>query len=199
MKLKVEAHAINAYAYCPRRCYYEYVERVFYHNIYTVHGKLLHDHVDDFGKEKRGERKTYRSLYLHSETLGLVVRCDLVEEKGDKIYPVEYKRGRYAHWENNHLQLCAQALALEEALNRKIEYGYLFFYGSFRRKRVTFDESLRKKTVETIDAIRGLYERECPPDGIEDWSRCKKCSMVDYCLPLERKSLRGKVAWEHFI
>ncbi len=150
-------------------------------------------------RRKEESEKIYRSLYLHSETLGLVVRCDLVEEKGDKIYPVEYKRGRYAHWENNHLQLCAQALALEEALNRKIEYGYLFFYGSFRRKKVTFDESLRKKTVETIDAIRGLYERECPPDGIEDWSRCKKCSMVDYCLPLERKSLRGKVAWEHFI
>lgn len=199
MKPTVEAHALNAYAYCPRRCYYEYVERVFYHNLYTIHGKLLHEHVDQVGREKRGERELYRSLYLHSESLDLAVRCDLVEEEGGVVYPVEYKRGRLADWENNHLQLCAQGLALEEVLGKRVAFGYLFFYGSFRRQKVIFDEALRTRTVETIGEIRSLYDRGNPPEGIDDWSRCKKCSMVEYCLPQERKSLRGKVSWEHFI
>ena len=57
MDVLVEAHAINAYAYCPRRCYYEYVEGVFYHNAYTIHGKLLHERVDRFGRELRGNGK----------------------------------------------------------------------------------------------------------------------------------------------
>lgn len=122
----VEAHAINTYAYCPRRCYYEYVERVFYHNVYTLHGKLLHEHVDQFGQEHRGERQVIRSLLFKSQSLGLVAKCDIVEEKNGQIYPVEYKRGKLADWENNHLQLCAQALLLEEHLGHPISYGLLF-------------------------------------------------------------------------
>lgn len=195
----VEGHAINTYVFCPRRCYYEYVEKVFYHNVYTVHGKLLHDHVDRFGQEKRGERQLYRSLFLNSEQLGLTVRCDIVEEEDGKLYPVEYKRGRLADWENNQLQLCAQGLVLEEVLGKPVPFGYLFFYGSFRRQKIEFDQVLRQKTLEVIDEIRHLYEREDPPAGIDEWNKCKKCSMVDYCLPLERNKLKGKVSWERFI
>ncbi|WP_244527506.1 CRISPR-associated protein Cas4 [Lihuaxuella thermophila] len=195
----VEGHAINTYVFCPRRCYYEYVEKVFYHNVYTIHGKLLHEHVDQSGREKRGERHLYRSLYLSSERLGLTLRCDLVEEDQGNLYPVEYKRSRQADWENNQLQLCAQGLVLEEYLRRPVPFGYLFFYGSFQRKRVEFSETLRKRTTEVIEEIRQLYEREAPPAGIDDWNKCKKCSMVDYCLPLERRKLKGKVLWERFI
>lgn len=195
----VEGHAINTYAYCPRRCYYEYVERVFYHNVYTIHGQLLHEHVDHVGQEKRGERQVYRSLFLHSEKWGLSIRCDLVEEENNQIYPVEYKRGQLAEWENNQLQLCAQALVLEEYIGQKIPFGYLFFYGSFRRQKVEFTPELREKTAQTIEAIRALYRSDSPPEGIDQWKRCRNCSMVEYCLPFERSKLKGKVKWEHFI
>lgn len=195
----VEAHAINTYAYCPRRCYYEYVERVFYHNVYTVHGKLLHEHVDQFGQEHRGERQVIRSLFFKSQRLGLVAKCDIVEERNGQIYPVEYKRGKIADWENNHLQLCAQALLLEEHLGHPISYGLLFFYSSNRRMKVNLDSALRQKTLEVIESIRSLYQQSVPPDGIDEWPRCKHCSMVDYCMPQDRSKLRGKVQWEHFI
>lgn len=195
----VEAHAINTYAYCPRRCYYEYVERVFYHNVYTVHGKLLHEHVDRYGQEHRGERQVIRSLFFRSEALGLVAKCDIVEEENGRIYPVEYKRGKIADWENNHLQLCAQALLLEESMGHQISTGYLFFYGSNRRLKVDFNSDLRQKTLKVVESIRDLYQEPTPPDGIDEWSRCKHCSMVDYCLPQDRKKLRGKVQWERFI
>lgn len=195
----VEAHAINTYAYCPRRCYYEYVERVFYHNLYTVHGKLLHQHADRPGQEYRGERQLIRSLFFRSEALGLVARCDIVEEENGEIYPVEYKRGKMADWENNDMQLCAQALLLEEYMGFSVSTGYLFFYGSQRRLQVDLDADLRKKTLNVIESIRELYQKSTPPDGIDEWSRCKHCSMVDYCLPQDRKKLRGKIQWERFI
>lgn len=199
MDVLVEAHAINAYAYCPRRCYYEYVEGVFYHNVYTIHGKLLHEHVDHFGREQRGERQLHRSLHLRSERLGLSVRCDVIEEADGMIYPVEYKRGSQAGWENNHLQLCAQGMALEERIGKAVPFGYLFYYGSFRREKVALDEELREQTLQTIEAIRHLYGQDRPPAGIDDGRRCQKCSMVDYCLPQERGRLKGRVAWERFI
>lgn len=199
MEILVEAHAINTYVYCPRRCYYEYVERVFYHNVYTIHGKLLHEHVDHAGREHRGERQLYRSLYLCSEKLGLSVRCDVIEEVDGAIYPVEYKRGRQAGWENNHLQLCAQGLALEEWSGRKVSFGFLFYYGSFKREKVVFDQDLKKRTRQIIKQVRTMYLQNDPPEGIDDWDRCKKCSMVDYCLPQDRAKLKGKVKWEHFI
>ncbi|MBA4601742.1 CRISPR-associated protein Cas4 [Thermoactinomyces mirandus] len=199
MEMMVEAHAINAYIYCPRRCYYEYVERVFYHNVYTIHGKLLHDHVDHAGMEHRGERQLFRSLYLRSESLGLSVRCDVIEEADGSVYPVEYKRGQQAGWENNHLQLCAQGLALEERIGREVAFGYLFYYGSFRREKVMFDKSLRERTKQAVKEIQSLYFQDLPPEGIDDWAKCQKCSMADYCLPQERAGLKGKVPWEHFI
>ncbi|WP_091837109.1 CRISPR-associated protein Cas4 [Marininema halotolerans] len=198
-QVMVEAHAINTYAYCPRRCYYEYVEKVFYHNVYTIHGKLLHDHVDQPGYEQRGERELTRSLIFRSSRLGLVVKCDIVEEAGGEIYPVEYKRGSMSDWENNYLQLCAQAMAMEDKLGTTISYGFIFFYASQRRIRVDINEKLRESTNEVIRTIRNLFQQSTPPEGIDDWSRCKNCSLVHYCLPQERKKLKGKIPWERFI
>jgi CRISPR-associated exonuclease Cas4 len=199
MKPIVEGHAINTYSFCPRRCYYEYIEHVFYHNEYTIAGKLLHGHVDQIGLEKRGERELSRSLYLSSEKLGLSVRCDVVEEAQGKIYPVEYKRGKLADWENNFLQLCAQGIILEENLGLSISFGYLFFYGSHHRQKVMFTDPLREKTLDVIEKIRQLHAERKAPKGIDDWKKCKKCSLVDYCLPKERMQLKGKIPWEHFI
>jgi CRISPR-associated exonuclease Cas4 len=199
MEIFVEGHAINTYVFCPRRCFYEYVEKVFYHNVYTVHGQLLHQHVDTMGREKRADRELYRSLFLYSQQHGFVVRCDVVEEANGEIYPVEYKRGKQGDWENNQLQLCAQGMALEEAYQLPVEYGYLFFYGSQLREKIVLDSHLREKTIATIEQIRGLYHLKQPPAGIDDWKKCRKCSLVEYCLPMERNTLKGKVAWERFI
>ncbi|MBS7531171.1 CRISPR-associated protein Cas4 [Hazenella sp. IB182353] len=195
----MEGHAINTFVYCPRRCYYEYVERVFYHNMYTIHGKILHHRVDHMGKEHREEREIYRSLFVCSEQYRLTVRCDIVESSEGHIYPVEYKRGKMSNWENNKMQLCAQALALEDTLQCSIPYGYLFFYGSYQRKKIDFDLSLRNETIGVIKEIQDLYRRTEPPEGINDWTKCKKCSLVDYCLPMDRMKLKGKIEWGRFI
>jgi len=88
---------------------------------------------------------------------------------------------------------------LEERIGRAVPFGYLFYYGSFRREKVMLDEELRERTRQAIEAIRSLYELERPPAGIDEGHRCQKCSMVDYCLPQERGRLKGRVAWERFI
>lgn len=197
--MDVQASAINAYVFCPRRCYYEYIEQVFYHNVYTLHGKLLHEHVDHAGSEQRDDRLLYRSLYLYSERYRLSVRCDVVEERDGMMYPVEYKRGMRSTWENNYMQLCAQALALEEYTGKAIEKGYIYFYGSRTREEVEMTMSLRQKTEEVIEAIRSLASETSPPAGINDVKRCPKCSLVDYCMPELTNILKGKIVWERYI
>lgn len=197
--MEVQASAIAAYVFCPRRCYYEYVEQVFYHNVYTLHGSLLHQHVDKEGVETRDERILTRSLYLFSEKYGLSVRCDLVEEKDGEIYPVEYKRGKDGDWKNNLLQLCAQAIALEEYLQRPVTKGYLYFYGSHKRREIEFDEQLRQETISVIREISHLANKTIPPEGINDSRRCPHCSLYDYCLPFEREKLKGEIRWERYI
>lgn len=197
--MDVQASAIAAYAFCPRRCYYEYIENVFYHNIYTKHGSLLHQHADKVGSEKRDERELVRSLYLYSERYGLIVRCDIVEERDGEVYPVEYKRGKEGDWDNNLLQLCAQGLALEEHIQTPVNKGYLYFYGSSKRKEVMLTNELRTKTIEVIQHIRDLSEQKIPPQGIQDPHRCPACSLYQYCLPFETEELRGVIQWERYI
>ncbi|MBA4537823.1 CRISPR-associated protein Cas4 [Bacillus aquiflavi] len=197
--MEVQASAITAYAFCPRRCYYEYVDHVFFDNVYTKHGSLLHQHVDKEGIESRDNRLLTRSLYLFSEKYQLSVRCDVVEERDGKVYPVEYKRGKDGDWKNNLLQLCAQAIALEEYTKNTIKKGYLYFYGSNKRREVEFNEQLRQETITVIKKIRDLDKQEKPPKGINDPRRCSFCSLFDYCMPFETEKLKGEIDWERYI
>ncbi|MDQ2805948.1 MAG: Dna2/Cas4 domain-containing protein, partial [Chloroflexota bacterium] len=125
---------LNAYAYCPRRFYYEFTQAEMLVNEHVLGGTQLHERVDTRGQSVRGDALQVRRLYLCAPQLGVVGYCDLVEVSGvaateegtapdwaalaraGQLYPVEYKKGKLGQWVSDHVQLCAQALALEEVL-----------------------------------------------------------------------------------
>jgi hypothetical protein len=106
--------ALNQYSYCPLRCYWMFVEHEYADNEHTIEGSLGHTRVHTEGQTSRGELFQLRSAYLYSRRYGICGRADLIEEHDGTVYPVEYKKGRLGNWTNDALQLCAQALCLEE-------------------------------------------------------------------------------------
>src|SRR5215472_84634 len=148
---------LNAYAYCPRRFYYEFALGEMLVNEHVLGGQQLHERVDLPGSSTRDEKLQVHHLYLCAPKLGLVGYCDLVEMEAStsdvaalasagKLYPVEYKKGKMGKWISDHVQLCAQALALEEVLGiaaGSIKRGYVYYFASARRDEVLIDETLR--------------------------------------------------------
>jgi CRISPR-associated exonuclease Cas4 len=112
--------------------------------------------------------------------------ADLVEEQNGEIYPVEYKKGRRGDWKNDQLQLCAQALCLEEMLNltQPIKKGYIYYAATGRRKEVALTDELRTYTLKTIEATRKLLETQKRPD-VAYGPRCRGCSLYPICLSRE--------------
>lgn len=183
--------ALNQYDYCPRRCYYIFVENVFVDNEHTVEGTLQHNRANSGETSTRDDALQLRSVYLYSHTLGVSGKADVIEEKGGEIYPVEHKKGRKGKWTNDALQLCAQALCLEEMLGRTVDRGYIYYAATGRRQDIEFSPELRQQTLDTIAAVRRLIESgERPPNLYTP--RCKGCSLYDVCLPKETARLRGE-------
>ncbi len=190
---------LNAYAYCPRRFYYEFVLGEMVVNEHVLEGQQLHERVDLPGRTTRGESVQLRRLYLCAPRLGVVGYCDLVEVEGDpsnlvvlareqKLFPVEYKKGKLGKWLSDHVQLCAQALALEEVLGLDagtIQHGYVFYIGSARRDEVLIDEGLRTQTLALLTAAHTLALQTTPPAPISNWRKCRDCSLEPICLPRE--------------
>ncbi len=124
-----------------------------------------------------------RALPIWCHRLGLQGKADLVEFWVDgTVYPVEYKYGGRRAKVHDDLQLCAQALCLEEMLNQPVSNGALFYYSSRRRREVTFDDRLRAHTERVIREIRGMLAQDGLPPPADD-ARCPKCSLVDICMP----------------
>ncbi|RMF87587.1 MAG: CRISPR-associated protein Cas4 [Nitrospinota bacterium] len=188
--------ALNQYTYCPLRCWYMHVACEFVDNIHTVEGSLLHERVDTGEGTRRGELWQIRSVYLYSKTYGLVGKADLIEERSGELYPVEFKKGRRGDWGNDKIQLCAQALALEEMLKREIPRGFLYYAATGRRQEVRFTEDLRQETLITIDRVRELLRSGARPSVSYVAKKCKGCSLYRICLPREtaliKKQLTGR-------
>jgi len=179
----INVSALNHYAYCPRRCALIHVEQTFDENIYTMRGRDLHERTDtpeESGKE--GETRVERALPLWSKKLGLVGKADVVEFCEDVPYPVEYKSGRRSHWENDDLQLCAQAMCLEEMTGWSVPRGAIYHHGSRRRREVIFDESLRSHVEKAVVAIREMLSARVLPSPVND-KRCERCSLKESCMP----------------
>jgi CRISPR-associated exonuclease Cas4 len=182
--------ALNQYDYCPRRCYYLFVENTFLENEHTVEGSLQHARANSGDSSARADALQFRSVYLYSRQLGISGRADVIEEKAGEIYPVEHKKGRRGEWQNDALQLCAQALCLEEMSGKTVPRGYIYYAATGRRQEVEFDLELRQQTMSAIAAVRRLIETgERPPNPYTP--RCKGCSLYDICLPKETARLRG--------
>ena len=181
--------ALQHYLYCPRQCALIHLEQVWTENAYTAEGRLLHERADSGKAETRGHIKTVTGLLLCSRKLGLTGKADVVEfhrqsEAGSWLpYPVDYKRGRPKKHDADRVQLCAQALCLEEMLGLLIPEGALFYGKTRRRQVVTFDEDLRQKTRQTaLAAHEILRQGVTPPPPLSD-ERCAGCSLLEDCLP----------------
>jgi CRISPR-associated exonuclease Cas4 len=174
--------ALEHYSYCPRQCALIHVEQTFEENIYTVQGHMLHERVDESAEEIRQDMRIERGLPLWSKQLGLVGRADVVEFRGDSPYPIEYKRGPRRQWGHDDLQLCAQALCLEEMTGHAVLRGAIYYHGARRRKEVVCDAALRQRVVETVVAIRQMLATGTLPPAVND-ARCKHCSLKESCLP----------------
>jgi CRISPR-associated exonuclease Cas4 len=187
---------LNALEYCPRRFYYEFVEGDMLINEFVLEGTLLHQRADEPGLHREEGTTQINRLYLHSETLRIAGFADVVEERDGLFIPVEYKHGKEGKWLNDHIQLCAQALCLEERLPDlpAIPYGYIFYFGSRKRIQVDLTPELRQKTLATIERALQVATNEQPPAPLEGKTalRCRDCSLRALCLPDEVKLLKRK-------
>jgi CRISPR-associated exonuclease Cas4 len=158
---------------------------------------LAHQRVDQAGTRTtaEGEMQTTR-LYLYSEALRLSGFADVVEERAGVLVPVEYKHGQQGQWLNDQVQLCAQALCLEERQPGKppIPYGYIFYVGSRRRVKVMFTRQLRARTREAIEEALKVATLETPPPPLDGKlaERCPNCSLLPLCLPEEVRMLQSR-------
>jgi CRISPR-associated exonuclease Cas4 len=186
--------ALNQFDYCPRRCYLVYCERQFFDNEHTVEGTILHTRADEPGTTRRGDTTQFRSVWLYSEKLHLCGKADVVEEKDGRLYPVEIKKGRRGDWKNDQLQLCAQALCLEEMLGcEPIDTGYIYYAATARRQAIKLDAQIRQHTIAAIEAVRVLLATQQRPEAIYG-PRCKGCSLYPVCLPKETGKLKTAIS-----
>jgi CRISPR-associated exonuclease Cas4 len=174
--------ALNQYAYCPHRCWRMFCAGEFTDNQYTIEGTSLHDRVHSFGEGNRGEVWQVRAIWLKSEKYKLIGKSDLIECQSGQLYPVEYKRGFRGEWDNDELQVCAQALCLEEMTGQTITTGYVYYARSHQRQRVDISGDLRQSAIATIQAVLTLLQTGEMPKPVYD-KRCKGCSLYSQCLP----------------
>lgn len=184
----IQLSSIQHYVFCPRQCALIHVEDVWNDNVYTVRGNILHEKVDTDTYETRGTLKTVRGLKIHSFQYGLAGRCDVVEFYKSKngspaeVLPVEFKSGQPKKNISDEVQLCAQALCLEEMLNTSVKRG-VFFYGKIRRRvQVEIGTQLRKQTEDIIATVHELVKRKHVPQARYE-KKCATCSLLDICQP----------------
>jgi CRISPR-associated exonuclease Cas4 len=175
--------ALQHYLYCPRQCALIHLEQVWIENRYTAEGRVLHERADSGEKVRQGKIRTVRTLPIRSQKLGLTGQSDIVEFHEDgTVFPVEYKRGKPKANRCDEVQLCAQALCLEEMLSLSIPSGALFYGQQRRRKAVAFDVGLRGLTETTIARVHELLEGGVTPKA-EYSKKCDQCSLIAACLP----------------
>lgn len=180
--------ALQHYAYCPRQFALIHLEQVWSDNHFTAQGNVLHERVDSQEAETRGSKRSERSVEVRSERLGLYGKLDLLEIFSDssstkRYVPVEYKRGKRKVMDWDRIQLCAQALCLEEMREVTITEGALWYWQERLREVVVLDARLRAETVACIESARGVLQSQTTPPPTSDVKRCKACSLVDWCAP----------------
>ncbi len=183
MENDIPISALNHYTYCPRRCALIHIEQTYNENIYTMRGNDLHERTDK-PEESAWEEgiRVERALPLWHTGLGLIGKADVVEFHGDIPYPVEYKAGRLRKFTNDELQLCAQAICLEEMTGKSVPKGAIFHHGSRRRREVIFHQDLRDLVKTTVQGIRELLSSQVIPAPVND-QRCPNCSLQESCMP----------------
>ncbi|MDE0405990.1 MAG: CRISPR-associated protein Cas4 [Nitrospira sp.] len=174
--------ALRHYGYCPRSCALIHVEQTFDENLYTMRGRRVHEQVDEVESVTERGVRVERAMPIWNRRLGLIGKADVVEFHADVPYPVEYKHGPRRQREHDDLQLCAQAMCLEEMTCQPVPRGAIFHHKSRRRREVLFTPNLRTQVEETVAAIRALLASKRLPPPVND-RRCEKCSLKEACMP----------------
>ena len=174
--------ALEHFGYCPRQCALIHREQTYDENLFTLQGNAVHKQVDQPGAARVAGVQSEYSVPLWSVSLGLVGKADLIEYKGKIPYPVEYKHGPSRRGSSADLQLCGQAMCLEEMLNISVPKGAVFHFSSRQRREVTFTPELRQLVKSAVAQIREILDSDKLPVAPAD-ARCKNCSLIDSCLP----------------
>ena len=183
----VPLSALQHLVFCRRQCGLIHLEGAWAENLLTAEGRVLHERVDgDPGETRRGVRIA-RGVALRSPRLGLIGKADVVEfhrVRGGPAqpFPVEYKRGRPKPHDADRVQLCAQALCLEEMLGQPVPAGALFYGEPRRRQEVAFDAALRDRTEAAARDLHAMLAAGVTPPP-EPGSKCRSCSLEPACLP----------------
>lgn len=207
--------ALQHLIFCERQWGLIHLEGIWAENRLTTEGRHLHDRAHLPESESRGDVRIVRGLRLRSLRLGLSAKADIVEfhrieEKhgsrnpaGAQLqktpglwrpYPVEYKRGRPKADDSDKVQLCAQALCLEEMLSVSVNLGCLFYGKKHKRYEIAFDAGLRRRTEEAARRLHQLTANGVTPPGTYG-NKCRRCSLLDQCMPklAGHRSARGYV------
>jgi len=195
----VPLSALQHAVYCLRQAALIHVERLWAENRFTAEGRVLHASADEPGRRKvRGIRRV-NALPLASRRLGIAGVADLVEfrREGDSEvpFPIEIKRGKAKLHRADEVQLCAQALCLEEMTGEAVPAGALFYAENKRRLPVAFDAELRNLTESIIAELKAVFRTLRTPPPTVHKARCKSCSLLDLCRP--GTLARPASAWRH--
>jgi CRISPR-associated exonuclease Cas4 len=182
---------LNAWEYCPRRFYLEYVLGEWTENEHIVLGNHLHRNINQESIIQEDEMVIHQQQWVWSDRLLVSGVIDAVEDREGQLIPLEYKKGKMGKHLSDHFQLCAAALCLEERTGRAIAYGEIFYHANRRRERVMFTPELRQATEAAIAAAR-LAVSQAMPAPIDHRKKCQACSLQGICLPVEVKQLRSE-------
>lgn len=184
----LQLSALQHFVFCPRQCALIHIEQAWAENLFTAEGRIMHEDVHGEGAQRRKGVKIERGIPLRSLRLGLSGKADVVEfhkmpdSKRFIPFPVEYKRGRPKADNCDKVQLCAQAMCLEEMLDIAIPRGALF-YGRIRhRLDVEFDQALRRETQDTAMRLHQFITEGKTPAS-EAGKKCRFCSLIEVCMP----------------
>ena len=193
--------ALQHILFCPRQCALIHIEQLWEENLFTAQGRIMHERVDRGDQADKGKIKIEYGLPLKSERLGITGKADVVEfhRTDDSVqkwvpFPVEYKRGKPKKDLSDKVQLCAQAMCLEEMLDIDIPSGALFYGKTRRRLEVAFDETLRQKTTEAAEQLHAMFESGITPPP-EYAKKCDTCSFLSQCMPKAIEKKRTVAAW----
>ena len=191
--------ALRHYGYCPRSCALIHIEQTFDENLYTLRGRTVHQQVDEVESVSEHGVRVERAMPIWNRRLGLIGKADVVEFHADVPYPVEYKHSPRRQREHDDLQLCAQAICLEEMTGQVVSRGAIFHHKSRRRREVIFTPELRRQVEEAVTAIRSLLADKRLPLPVND-QRCEKCSLKEACMPqvLEERSREKRLLADLF-
>lgn len=176
--------ALQHYAFCPRQCAYIHIEQAWVDNYLTAKGAQLHERVHGGDAETRSNVRSERGVQVCSEKLGVHGLLDLLEIERDSgsVMPIEYKKGKPKIDDCDRIQLCAQAMCLEEMTSCRIEKAAIWYWQVRRREWIDIDDTLRESTIATINETKKLFDTKKLPKAIYS-KLCKSCSFFDKCSP----------------